>query len=212
MSTSQRPIAEPQTEGTPLQLANSSIHQPPADTAGALAAKEPSPAAGKEQAEQFPPFMSLVHSYLMSAITFADQKAGFLFATDSAFLGYLLSNGLLLKLKSPVPGWSVVQWSSLASLLLLGASNVMAVLVVMPRLGGKHAGLIYFKAIASRKNREQYVAEVLSSTDSSLNVALSEHCYEIAGIATRKYTHLRVGMWLGVLGFLCGLAYVGLTR
>ena len=105
-----------------------------------------------------------------------------------------------------------MQWSSIASLLLLGASNIKAVLVVMPRLGGKHAGLIYFKAIASRKDRGQYVTELLTSTDSSLCVALSEHCYEIAGIATRKYTHLRVGMWLGSLGFLSGLAYIGLTR
>lgn len=156
--------------------------------------------------------MSLVHSYLMSAITFADQKAGFLFATDSAFLGYLLSNGLLAQLKHPISAWHATQWCSFASLLLLGSSNVTAVFVVMPRLGGGHAGLIYFKAIASRKERAQYVTEVFSSSDSSLGKALSEHCYEIAGIATRKYTHLRVGMWLGVLGFMAGLAYIGLTR
>jgi hypothetical protein len=211
MSTSQRPTAA-DAGATPAQLANSTIHQPPGEEARASATKEPSLEARKGRCEQFHSFMSLVHSYLMSAITFADQKAGFLFATDSAFLGYLLSNGVLLRLKTPVPAWSVVQWSSIASLLLLGASNVMAVLVVMPRLGGKHTGLIYFKAIASRKDRAQYVGEVLSSTDSSLDVALSEHCYEIAGIATRKYTHLRIGMWLGAMGFLCGLAYIGLTR
>lgn len=212
MPTSQRPTTAADTGAMPPQLANSTIHQPPADTTGAAATKEPSSAVGKEQCEQFQSFMSLVHSYVMSAITFADQKAGFLFATDSAFLGYLLSNGLLLRLKAPVSAWHLVQWASIASLLLLGASNVMAVLVVMPRLGGRHTGLIYFKAIASRKRRSEYVSEVLSSTDASLNVALSEHCYEIAGIATRKYTHLRAGMWLGALGFLVGLAYIGLIR
>jgi Pycsar effector protein len=211
MSTSQQPTAA-DSVATPVQLANSTIHQPPADTTGATATKEPSSAAGKEQCEQFQSFMSLVHSYLMSAITFADQKAGFLFATDSAFLGYLLSNGLLLRIKAPVSAWHLVQWASIASLLLLGASNVMAVLVVMPRLGGRHTGLIYFKAISRRKRRSEYVNEVLSSTGASLNVALSEHCYEIAGIATRKYTHLRTGMWLGALGFLAGLAYIGLSR
>lgn len=212
MSTSQQPTASADPGPTPPQLANSTIHQASADAADTPATKEPSSPARKEQCDQFPPFMSLVHSYLMSAITFADQKAGFLFATDSAFLGYLLSNGLLLRLKPPVSAWHLVQWSCLASLLLLGASNVMAVLVVMPRLGGKHTGLIYFKAIASRKRRSEYVSEVLYSTDASLNVALSEHCYEIARIATRKYTHLRTGMWLGALGFLSGLAYIGLIR
>jgi hypothetical protein len=211
MSTSQRSTAA-DTGATPVQLANSTIHQPSGETAGAPATKEPSSAAGKGQCEQLQSFMSLVHSYLTSAITFADQKAGFLFATDSAFLGYLLSNGLLLRLKTPVSAWHLVQWSSVASLLLLGASNVMAVVVVMPRLGGRHTGLIYFKAIASRKRRSEYVSDLVSSTHSSLNAALSEHCYEIAGIATRKYTHLRTGMWLGALGFLCGRAYIGLTR
>ena len=124
MPTSQRPTTAADTGAMPPQLANSTIHQPPADTTGAAATKEPSSAVGKEQCEQFQSFMSLVHSYVMSAITFADQKAGFLFATDSAFLGYLLSNGLLLRLKAPVSAWHLVQWASIASLLLLGASNV----------------------------------------------------------------------------------------
>jgi hypothetical protein len=88
----------------------------------------------------------------------------------------------------------------------------MAIYVVMPRLGGNSSGLIYFRAIATRKNSEQYVAEVVSASDASLNVALAEHLYELSRIAARKYEHLRIGMWLGGLGFLIGLAYIGLTR
>lgn len=154
----------------------------------------------------------MVHSYLWSSVTFADQKAAFLFASNSAFLGYLLSNGALRQLKPPVTAWQVPQWLSLASLLFLGASIAMAIYVVMPRLGGKQSGLIYFKAIANRKNKEQYVAEVLSSSDSALGIALAEHSYEVATIATRKYKHLQIGIWVGVVGFLSGLAYIGLAQ
>ena len=158
------------------------------------------------------PFMSLVHSYLLSGITLADQKAAFLFAADSAFLGYLLSRGLLRQLTPGNASWLLPEWLAFGCLVALGISIGTAIYVVMPRLGGNSKGLIYFGAIAARKDSEQYVADVLSSTEASLDVALAEHSYEVARISNRKYRHLRFGMWVGALGFLAGLAYIGLTR
>jgi hypothetical protein len=145
-------------------------------------------------------------------VTLADQKAGFLFAADSAFLGYLISDGLIHQLRLPISDWHMPQWGALASLLFLLVSIGFAIQVVMPRLGGKSDGLIYFRAIAARKEGRSYVAEVLSSTDLSLSIALAEHTYEVARISTSKYMRLRIGMWVGALGFLAGLAYIGLTR
>jgi hypothetical protein len=156
--------------------------------------------------------MSLVHSYLGSVIAFADQKAGFLFAADSAFLGYLLSRGLLRQLAPENGRWLLHEWLAFGCLISLGISIGAAIYVVTPRLGGNNRGIIYFRAIATRKNSEQYVTEVLSPTDASLNVALAEHSYEMARISDRKYRYLRFGVWIGALGFLDGLAYIGLTR
>jgi hypothetical protein len=149
---------------------------------------------------------------LWSSVAFADQKAAFLFAADSAFLGYLLANGLLRQLRRSISAWQLSHWLSLASLLFLGLSIGLAIYVVMPRLGGSRSGLIYFRAIASRKDKETYVADVLSSSDSSLSSALAEHSYEVACIASLKYRYLQVGIWIGALGFLSGLGYIGLAQ
>jgi Family of unknown function (DUF5706) len=213
MSSPQQPFSD--TSGPsapPSELAGMTLSRPPSEPISAPNTKEPLPSARQAASQQFFPFMSFVHSYLSSAITLADQKAAFLFAADSTFLGYLLSRGIIRQLSPGNVSWLLPEWLALGCLMSLGISIGAAIYVVMPRLGGNSRGLIYFKAIAARKNSEQYVTDVLSSTDSSLNVALAEHSYEVACISNRKYQHLRLGMWIGALGFLAGLAYIGLTR
>jgi hypothetical protein len=214
MSTPQQPLSDPSdtSPAPPPELARMTLSRPHSEPATGLDTKEPSSPPRPAASQQFFPFMSLVHSYLGSAITFADQKAAFLFAADSAFLGYLLSRGLLHQLAPKNGSWLLLEWLAFGCLISLGISIGAAIYVVTPRLGGNDRGIIYFGAIAARKNSEQYVTEVLSSTDSSLNAALAEHSYEMARISKRKYRHLRFGVWVGALGFLAGLAYIGLTR
>lgn len=212
MSAPQQPIASaPEPTAAPAQLAGLTISPSPGVTSTTADAKESVLTTPKVGSAQFSSFISLVHSYLWSSVTFADQKAAFLFAIDSAFLGYLLSNGLLREMRH-TQAWQLAQWLSLTSLVFFGLSIGMAIYVVMPRLGGNRTGLIYFMAIASRRNREAYVAEVLSSSDSSLSSALAEHSYEVARIATRKYRNLRFGVWVGIIGFVSGLLYIGITQ
>lgn len=213
MSSPQQPFSD--TSGPsapPSELAGMTLSRPLSDPVSDPNTKEPLSSSRLAASPQLLPFMSLVHSYLLSAITLADQKAAFLFAADSAFLGYLLSRGLLRQLTPGNASWLLPEWLAFGCLVSLGISIGAAIYVVMPRLGGNSRGIIYFRAIAARKSSEQYVTDVLSSTDSSLNVALAEHSYEVARISSRKYQHLRFGMWIGALGFLAGLAYVGLTR
>ncbi len=213
MSSPQQPSSDTSVPSAPPSaLAGMTLSRPTSDAANDPNAKEPLSSARLAASPQLFPFMSLVHSYLWSAITLADQKAAFLFAADSAFLGYLLSHGLLRQLTRGNAFRLLPEWLALGCLVSLGISVGEAIYVVMPRLGGNSRGMIYFREIAARKNSEQYVKDVLSSTDSSLNVALAEHSYEVALISNRKYQHLRFGMWIGVLGFLAGLTYMGLTR
>jgi hypothetical protein len=196
----------------PRELADLALAQPPAGGATVASAKEPASPALSSTAPQLPQFMSLVHSYLLSMITLADQKSAFVFTADSAFLGYLLAAGLLHQLQAPPSSWAVRQWCGAMALAFLVCSIAAIINVVMPRLGGKARGLIYFKAIAARKGSQQYAMEVLSSADPSLSVALAEHSYEVARISTRKYRSLQFGIWVGILGFLAGFIFVGLGR
>ena len=213
MSTPQQPLSEiSKTASTPPELTGQTLPAISPEPTAVTTLKEPLQPPPKEQAQAYLPFISLVHSYLWSAITLADQKAGFLFAATSAFLGYLLSKGLLIQLKPPWVGWGLPHWLALASLLLLLAAMGVAIHIVMPRLGGNSAGLVYFKAIASRKDRQLYVSDVTSCTNTALDSALAEHSYEIAKISTRKYSWLRFGMWIGLSGFIAGLGYIGVTQ
>ncbi len=108
-----------------------------------VSGKEPGSAQLSVQGEQFAPFISLVHSYLVSMVNLADQKAAFVFATESAFLGYLLSAGLLKEMDVPVTAWHLPHWFALTTLVLLGLSIGAVLSVVTPRLGGKATGLVY---------------------------------------------------------------------
>ncbi|MBZ5573793.1 MAG: DUF5706 domain-containing protein [Acidobacteriia bacterium] len=97
-------------------------------------------------------------------------------------------------------------------MLCLSISLALVLNVVMPRLGGRGDGLIYFAAIANRRNSAEYVTDVLSSAHSSLETALAQHSYEVARIATRKYRNLRMAMWVGVAAFVAGFVFIGLNR
>src|SRR5579863_1797470 len=142
----------------PIQQAQLPTDPPPELEGLSLPHPTPSPgtpAGTKDSASAPPPpqpsyfsFSSLAHSYLWSAITLADQKAGFLFASSSAFLGYLMSDGILRQLRANNPGWP--RLTAACALVLLLMSIGLSINVVMPRLGGNSGGLIYFKAIAGR--------------------------------------------------------------
>lgn len=210
MSSPQQPLSQAQSSHLlPRELEGLAVPQPRSTIETMSGTKESSSPSVAGDPGHFS-FLSLVHSYLWSAVTLADQKAGFLFASSSAFLGYLMSDGILRQMRSPSSLW--LQWSAVASLILLLTSIGLAINVVMPRLGGSKEGLIYFRAIACRKMREHYVFDLLSSTQGSLNTALAQHSYELSKICTRKYQYLRIGIWVGLSGFVAGLIFIGLTR
>jgi len=211
MSAPQQPLSRTQAPITPPpELEGLSLPKPAAASfESRVGAKESASTPATRDPGYFS-FSSFVHSYLWSAVTFADQKAGFLFASSSAFLGYLMSDGMLRQLRYPASPW--LRWIAASSLIFLVASIGLAINVVMPRLGGRSSGLIYFRAIAGRKLREHYVSDVLSSAENTLNTSLVEHSYELAKICTLKYHCLRIGIWVGLLGFIAGLVFIGLTR
>lgn len=154
------------------------------------------------------PFGSFVHNYVWASIQFAEQKAAFVFAVDSAFLGYLVTT-----IPSNLLQIAPLQQVLIASALMLLGSSIAAVLtVIMPRLGGDFKGIVYFGAISKRATAAEYSTEVLRANRSELDSATAQHIYEIAVICTRKYKRIRWAIWLGLFGSLAGLLWLATLR
>ena len=158
-------------------------------------------------------FLTLTHGYLWSAITFAEQKAAFVFAADSAFLGYLTSSGLLKTILTHAPSsWRFAEYFGIVATASFLASIILVLSVVVPRLGGAARGVIYFNAIADRPSADSYAADVIRLDDFGRTREILHHCYEVAVICRRKYAGVRLAMLFGAIGLICGLGYVSGAR
>jgi len=149
-------------------------------------------------------FSTFVPGYVAGGILLADQKAAFIFATDTAFLGYLVTTIPANVRHIPSPQ----QFLLGAALVLLVLSITSVIAVLIPRLGGDAKGLVYFKAIASRPTSESYVSEVLRATQSELDASTLQHTYEISKLSASKYGYVRVAMWFGLFGFAAGMLWL----
>ena len=166
--------------------------------------------AGRRTPESMESFSSHTHEYLAKSVEFGEQKAAFVFAVDTAFLGYLFSLGVVEPLFT-AHRWSAQTCLGVSSIALLLVSVAIAVAAVLPRLAGNPAGLIYFGNIASR-SRDAYVNDVIRCSPNELVKATLEHCYELATIARSKHHKVRLSAWFGILGFVSGLAYAVLAN
>jgi Family of unknown function (DUF5706) len=166
--------------------------------------------AGTRTAEQaIATFSSDTHEYLSGQIEFGEQKAAFVFAADTAFLGYLFSLGVVEPLFM-AHRWSAQTYFGVSSIVLLLISVAIAVAAVLPRLAANPSGLIYFGNIASR-TKETYVRDVVGSSPEALVKAVLEHCHERATIARSKHLKVRFSALFAIPGFLSGMAYAVLA-
>lgn len=137
-----------------------------------------------------PTFSTDLHSYLLQNITWADTKAGFLFAASAGLLGYLHSQGLTKQIAPTLfdlpntLGNTVGILTALA--LIVGAVGAFA--TFWPRVGGEPTGLIFWKSIAARfSSGEKFSSEVLSKNSKDLIEEKLRHSWELAKICKRKF-------------------------
>jgi hypothetical protein len=182
-------VDEPRTVAP--ELAGVSLNNPTVAST-ATSQKESLPASALTIKEDKFPFTSFVHGYVWASILLAEQKAGFVFAANTAFTGYLATTIPVNFLKMHF-GEEFLLFSALASLTLSIASVIA---VVIPRLGGDLRGLIYFRAIASRAKAgdtpQRSSAPVeLTSTQRPQNTPMKP----------QGYVHANTDMCGGLFGF-----------
>lgn len=212
MTDSDNPIVDQkETVPSPAQSVDETLRLSIASQRGSAGGKESvnpqEVASGTAACDRFL-FGKFVHDYTWGNILLAEQKAAFVFAAETAFVGYLITKipANFVHLGMPEKVFIVLTF------VLMGLSVSAVAMAVVPRLGGDLRGLIYFKAVASRSVPEEYTRDALRASKSELDAETMQHNYEMAKICVGKFEFVRRAIWLGICGFASGLAWLWMVR
>jgi len=153
-----------------------------------------------------------IHEHLSSTLTFADQKAAFLFSAVAAVLAYLHTHGVTKRwLMNPL-NWRIGDGVACVTIIALVAAATFALLVIAPRSGPSICGLIYWKAIADFESPEDFADRVFSVDSVGLAREQLQDCYHLAQICRRKYSAVNRAIWCGCIGLAGAVLYVAFVN
>jgi hypothetical protein len=162
----------------------------------------------RASAAEISTFANDVHVYLRQNVTWADQKAGFVFASSSAVLAYLHSKGWFEFLRgrsSMRPGQVALAVGSGCLLAALGA----CLATYWPRRKGRPDGVVFWGAIARESfSAGDYVSRVRERTADDLADEKLRHAFELARICDAKFRLVDVATRFAAIGFALSLSYV----
>jgi Pycsar effector protein len=162
----------------------------------------PAPASAAELTT----FANDVHGYLRQNITWADQKAAFVFAAASGFIAYLNSKSAFEVFKGTEPFASHHLVLIVASVCIV-LSAIAAFATIWPHTKGSSAGLVFWGAIAKNASPGAYVDRVKDKTAEELAAAKLDHAFELAKICERKFRWVDAGVRFGIAGFGAAMVY-----
>jgi Family of unknown function (DUF5706) len=154
-------------------------------------------------------FAEQTHQYVREYIRNADQKAAFFFAAATAGLGYLLTHHAVAGwVKTPVFASADCVWLVAVLGLAVGAGFFLS--VVFPRLQSSSPGLIFFNEIAAHPSAIEYTEGVLATPAAEIARTKLRHLYDLATICRKKFSALRRGARIGVVGGVATIVYLAI--
>lgn len=153
-------------------------------------------------------FAEQSHQYNQEYIRNADQKAIFYFTICSGLLAFLQTQHASVRWLKKISLWSTLDGITFLAMFGLAIAAFAFLLVIRPRLKGSRRGLIYFNAIAEYQSSEEYVSDILKSSDEVLIRAKLQHTYELTKICKTKYQILNRGLCIAFIGILATLIYL----
>jgi hypothetical protein len=156
-------------------------------------------------------FSEEVHQYLREYIRNADQKAIFFFTISSGFLVFLNSEKVSKHWLKVPSMWTMIDFIAFLSMTTLTIAAIFFLWVIIPRLNGSKKGLVFFNSIAEYTIGNEYIVDVLRSSEVSLTHEKLKHCYELAKICNTKYKRLVSGLYVGMVAFASSLIYLLIT-
>ena len=156
-------------------------------------------------------FSGSVKSVIFDTIKMADDKAKAIFAVSGGFLVYLFNGRVDPAEFFVFCGVShlVRLGAWLAAMVLFFASACFALLVLYPRTGTSHKGLLFYGSIHAWGSSKAYADRLREHSANDLARESAIHNFDVSGVAERKYTALRRSIWLMALGILAALLFLG---
>jgi hypothetical protein len=146
--------------------------------------------------------------YLLESARFADQKAAFAVAFSLGSLAFLHQQHVFLGAYQAPLSWIPQHVAgTLAGALLVFSCGVL-MLAVLPRLwwSSEHElNLVFWEDVRQIGSPVQYFEAIQRAAPETLHREISDHCYTLAGICERKFSLIRLGMWVGAAGAILGL-------
>ncbi|HEY3857484.1 MAG TPA: Pycsar system effector family protein [Verrucomicrobiae bacterium] len=154
-----------------------------------------------------------IHQCLRNYITFADQKAAFVFTGVSAILAFVANKGALMPFvaNSPAAPWTWrIDIGVLAALALITSAG-FGIAVIMPRFTKEKiatGGLIFWEDICSHASAKDYAAELKGLTKAQAVHQVQINCFVLAKICRKKYRTLACAIWSALIGLALSVAYI----
>jgi hypothetical protein len=162
-----------------------------------------------KSAEVTDKFLWDVHKYTNDYIRFADTKAAFVAAASTALIGTLVGSSVLDScFRINVFSWPATKWVGFIGLLFLSASLCLSVNAIRPRLwNSTSAGYIFWESVAGHGTAQAFSHAVGDLTATERTTATSDHLFQLAIIAKRKYEFVKLAIYSGMPGgVLAGIA------
>jgi hypothetical protein len=153
------------------------------------------------------------HQCLRNYITFADQKAAFVFTGVSAVLAFVANKGALLPFVANSPA---VPWTWHLNIGVLAASALVTsagfgIAVITPRFTNEKPGtkgLIFWEDICSHASATDYAAKLKVLTKAQAADQVQINCFALAKICRKKYRTLNCAIWSAMIGLALSLAFM----
>ena len=148
-------------------------------------------------------FLWDVHKYTNDYIRFADTKAAFTAGAATGLVGALIGSSICDSLfKVRWCHWSTLQWTGLVGMLLVLLSLILSIAAIRPRLWTtKHgSGFIFWESILEHGSARHFTTSVHHLTEREQSEAVSNHLFDLAAIAKRKYLYVNRAIWSGTIG------------
>jgi len=148
-------------------------------------------------------FLLREHEYLSDAITFADQKAGVVFAIAVG----AMTLGANMHQYDGIAG-DPFDWARQNVIAAVGIIGILAAAaitfgILLPRFrSGQSTGVVYWQHLVDHGSSQMYSGNIQIITDRELIRDVSSHCYDLAAIARTKFSLTRWALWTGAIGGL----------
>lgn len=170
--------------------------------------REAAVASPARSAEAEGVFLLNEQRYLLESAKFADQKAAFAFAFSLGSLAFLFQQKAFVGVVGKDVATNGIHVVGVLAGVCLLASCGLLLFAVLPRLwwSSEHRlNLVFWEDVVALGSPDKYFEAVRTAGSDTLHREISDHCFTLAEICERKFTAVKWGMWIGVVGAVLGM-------